>query len=121
MNTSGIHFRNHKSDGSQPNNQTNHKLWDQKGPFQQPKSDGSSIKTNEPTQKHTSDRSKSIPMSQLVHFRNKLMDQTHDITQTQVFFPGSDYTSYKAIGGKSQILTARILRRRKSRRRIGKP
>jgi hypothetical protein len=30
-----------------------------------------------------------------------------------VFFPGSDYISYKAIGGKSQILTARILRRLK--------
>jgi hypothetical protein len=97
---------------------TNHGI--EKGPFQKPKFDGSSNK-NDPPQKQTSDASKSIPMSQLAHFKNKLMDQKHDITQTQVFFPGSDYTSYKVIGGKSQILTARILSRQKSRRRIGKP
>ncbi len=58
-------------------------------------------------------------MLHMVHLRNKdLMDQKKT---KQVFFPGSDYTTYKAIGGKSQILTARILRRLKSRRRIGKP
>ena len=42
-------------------------------------------------------------------------------SKTQVFFPGFDYTSYKNNRRQSQILTARILRRRKSRRRIGKP
>ena len=98
-----------KSDGSpnQTKPKPNHKPWDQIGPIQKPKSDGLTSKypnvASGPFQK-----------------RN-LMHQTHDINQTQVFFPGSDYTSYKAIGGKSHILTARILCRQKSRRRIGKP
>ncbi len=30
------------------------------------------------------------------------MDQTDDKPNTQVFFPGSDYTSYKTIGGKAK-------------------
>jgi hypothetical protein len=56
------------------------------------------------------------PKVNLVHIRNKTFDGSEqDMNQTQVFFPGYDYTSYKEIGGKSQILTARILRRRKSR------
>jgi hypothetical protein len=43
----------------------------------------------------------------LVHIRNKTSDVSEqDMNQTQVFFPGSDY---------------RILRRQKSRRRIGTP
>ncbi len=73
-----------KTDES-PNSISNH------DPLQQPKADGSQ-------QTH--------PNVRLIHLRNKASDgSTQDMNQTQVFFPGSDYTSYKAIGGKSQILT----------------
>jgi hypothetical protein len=78
--------------------------------FRNQKSDGSTIKLNPNVTIGPPHKKKKNPM-----------DQTYDTIQTQVFFPGSDYLSYKAIGGKSQILTARILRRQKSRRRIGKP
>jgi hypothetical protein len=120
-NEQGVHLRNRKSEGSPipisttvhfrnqnliKTQTTNHKIT-KRGPPQKPESDG-------PRQPH--------PNVHLVHLRNKTSDGSEqDMNQTQVFFPGSDYTSYKTIGGKSQILTARILRRRKSRRRNGKP
>jgi hypothetical protein len=116
-----------------------------KGPLQKPKSDGSPIpfSNHGPLQKPKSDETQTTNhrITKEVHLKTQiLMDLNNhilmsrwstsetttdgskqNINQTQVFFPGYDYTSYKAIGGKSHILTARILRRRNSRRRIGKP
>ena len=130
--TSKIHLRNkilmdHKQcqprtrDPLQtPNSISNH------GPLQKPKSDENPNHnqriTNKVHLRHKRLMDLNNPHVHLVHIRNKTSDGSEqDMNQTQVFFPGSDYTSYKEIGGKSQILTARILRRLKSRRRIGKP
>ncbi len=103
----GTHFRNQRlMDPQHPNSKANPKTIRSQDPIQKPKSDGTSIFNQ--SQCHNWSTSETIDGPNAWH-------------KTQVFFPGSDYTSYKSIGGKSQILTARILRRRKSRRRIGKP
>ena len=97
MNKQKIHLRHSLMDlNTSQRDKTNHGITNDL--HQKQKSDWSKfnpIVTSGPQQKQKSDGS-----------------ETWQI-QTQVFFPGSDYISYKAIGGESQILTARILRRLK--------
>ncbi len=103
-----------KSDGSQPRSTSETKIWWIPNPNQ---TTNHGINRVHFRKQNLMDLNQNTPMSQLAHFRKEIWWTKHMTHTTQVFFPGSDYTSYKAIGGKTQILTARILRRQKSRRR----
>jgi hypothetical protein len=122
MNDSGIHLRNQTSDGSQPNqtskqpqkgsisetkvwwipNPNRHKPWDQKDPLQKQNLMDFSLKQN-PSKTHLRNKhlmgQNKLQCPQLVNFRKWTKQTTY---QTQVFFPGFDYISYKAIGGKAK-------------------
>ncbi len=110
-----IHVRNQTSDGSQTKSTMNisgilfRNRKSLKDPDQQPQK-GSisetkvwwisfSLKQNDPPQKQTSDRSQQTKSN--VHTKSSEGPNTRH-TKTQVFFPGFDYTSYKAIGGKAK-------------------